>query len=712
LAWSLAALSVGIFLAGIALTVLSISGAPGSQPSSTWGIPGPVRGLVFFLPFLAFPLVGALIASRRPENPLGWICLVAGLFWTFIVLGDAVDAYELSSTGMQTSSVRLEALLQWIWIPPVGLLGIYLILLFPDGKLPSGRWRPFAWFAGVVMVLAGLAVTFGPGPIDGHPRVRNPFGLEGYPIVTQVLPSIVVLLPICILVSALSLVLRYRHSGAEVRQQIKWVAFAASFVGAAYLSSLVMGLLFAPEATWGGDEAPVWLAILRETVLLSYAGVPVAIGVAVLKYRLYDIDIIINRTLVYGALTATVIAFYVLIVGTLGAVFRARGDLGVSLVAAGVVAVAFAPLRERLQSSVNRLMYGERDDPYAVLSRLGKRLEATIAPEAALNTIVETIAQALKVPYVAIAVGQGNEGFETVTEHGTPKEELVVLPLVYQRETIGRLVVAPRAPEEAFSPADTRLLEDLARQVEVAVHAYRLTADLQRSRERLVTAREEERRRLRRDLHDGLGPTLGALTLGLDTTRLALAQDDQKAVDELLLELKGQTQEAVSDVRRLVYGLRPPALDDLGLVPAIRQQAANRGTLADDLPNGRTTREANSKNGLVFRVEASDDLPSLPAAVEVACYRIAQEAMTNAARHSGAGSCLVSLSVDVAAGTLELEVADDGIGISGDRRAGVGMSSMRERTEELGGTLTVGVLPEGGTRVLARLPLPATEEEE
>jgi signal transduction histidine kinase len=258
-----------------------------------------------------------------------------------------------------------------------------------------------------------------------------------------------------------------------------------------------------------------------------------------------------------------------------------------------------------------------------------------------------------------------------------------------------------------------RLLEDLARQVEVAVHAVRLTADLQRSRERLVTAREEERRRLRRDLHDGLGPTLGALTLGLDTTRFALAQDDPKAVEALLLELKSQAQEAVSDVRRLVYGLRPPALDDLGLVQAIRQQAVNHGLLlADDLPNGKATKRVRSKDGLVFKVESSGDLSSLPAAVEVACYRIAQEAITNAAGHSRADSCHVSLSLDEASSALELEIVDDGTGIPEGRKAGVGMSSMRERAEELGGTLAVEAGSEDGTRVLARLPLPARQEEE
>jgi signal transduction histidine kinase len=328
-----------------------------------------------------------------------------------------------------------------------------------------------------------------------------------------------------------------------------------------------------------------------------------------------------------------------------------------------------------------------------------------------LPTVVETIAQALKLPYAAILLKE-REGFRTAAAYGSPGAEPEALPLVYQREEIGRLLIATRAPGEEFSKVDIRLLEDFARQAEVAVHAVRLTADLQRSRQRLVTTREEERRRLRRDLHDGLGPTLGALTLGLDTTRLALAQEEPSAADALLLELKSQTQEAVSDVRRLVYGLRPPALDDLGLVPAIRQQASSHGLLAQDLPNGKASRLAHSKNELVFQVEASDDLPSLPAAVEVACYRIAQEAIANAARHSGASSCRLNLSVDEADGMLQLEVADNGAGIPENRSAGVGMSSMRERAEELGGTLTVGVLPGGGTRVLARLPLPPTEEEE
>jgi signal transduction histidine kinase len=224
---------------------------------------------------------------------------------------------------------------------------------------------------------------------------------------------------------------------------------------------------------------------------------------------------------------------------------------------------------------------------------------------------------------------------------------------------------------------------------------------------RLVNAREEERRRLRRDLHDGLGPTLGGLTLGLDAARSVVS--GKPSAEELLVRLKEESQEAVDDVRRLVYGLRPPALDDLGLVVAIRQQAAKHGRIADATGAGRPRSEAG-ENGPVFSVEASEPLPPLPAAVEVACYRIAQEAMTNVARHAKASSCRVNLSINEATGVLELEVTEDGVGMPEDRRAGVGMNSMRERAEELGGTLTIEPIPQGGTRVLARLPLPAKEE--
>jgi signal transduction histidine kinase len=257
---------------------------------------------------------------------------------------------------------------------------------------------------------------------------------------------------------------------------------------------------------------------------------------------------------------------------------------------------------------------------------------------------------------------------------------------VYQREEIGRLVLSPRAPGEGFSDADRNLLEDLARQAEVAVHAVRLTTDLQHSRERLVATREEERRRLRRDLHDGLGAQLAGLNVQAGTLRRLIPRDPA-AADEVVVELRDELRSAIADIRRLVYDLRPPALDDLGLVEALRRLSERYGSKDEPLR---------------VVVEAPEDLPNLPAAVEVAVYRITQEALTNVARHARARNCVVRLAINK---DVALEIVDDGVGIPAQRGAGVGLSSMRERASELGGSCVVEPVPESGTRVLVRLPL-------
>jgi signal transduction histidine kinase len=337
-------------------------------------------------------------------------------------------------------------------------------------------------------------------------------------------------------------------------------------------------------------------------------------------------------------------------------------------------------------------MYGERDDPYAVISRLGRRLEAALAPESVLPTIAETIAQALKLPYAAILLKEG-EGFRTAAAYGSPRGEPETFPLVYQRDEIGRLELSPRAAEETFSQADRRLLEDLARQVEVAVHAVRLTTDLQHSRERLVATREEERRRLRRDLHDGLGAQLAGLNVQAGALRRLIPRDPD-AADELVVELREELRSAISDIRRLVYDLRPPALDDLGLVEALRRLAERYGS------EGRKLRVS---------VEAPEDLPNLPAAVEVAVYRVTQEALTNVARHARARTCVVRLVLNE---DVALEIVDDGVGIPAQRSAGVGLSSMHERASELGGSCVLQSVPKGGTQVLVRLPLPKESPKE
>jgi hypothetical protein len=402
LAWSLAGLSVAMFIAGGALTVLSLSTTPATRPLSDWGTGGALVGLVLFLPFLAFPLVGALIASRRPHNPIGWICLTAGLFWMFIVLEDSVP------DGFEPYPVTSDALLQWLWVPPVGLLGIYLILLFPDGRLPSSRWRPLAWLSGAVMVLASVALTISPGDLPGHPGVRNPFGLEGHPIVAQAMPWAIALLPVCILASAISLVWRYRHSGGEVRQQIKWVAFAGLFVGLAYGITLVGGLLLAPEALAAeraSERASMWFGLLQNTVLMSYAGVPIAIGFAVLKYRLYDIDILINRALVYGPLTATLALIYVGSVVGLQAIFRTlSGQESKLAVVASTLAIAalFNPLRRRIQAFIDRRFYRSKYDAVKLLAVFNLRLREETDLDALCSDLVAVASATMQPAHVSL----------------------------------------------------------------------------------------------------------------------------------------------------------------------------------------------------------------------------------------------------------------------------------------------------------------------
>jgi signal transduction histidine kinase len=333
--------------------------------------------------------------------------------------------------------------------------------------------------------------------------------------------------------------------------------------------------------------------------------IPLSFGFAILRYRLWDIDLLINRTLVYGMLTAAIVGLYALIVGSLGALFQSEGNLLISLLTTGLIAMLFAPLRERLQRGVNRLMYGERDDPYAVLSRLGGQLETSVALESVLPTLVETIKEAFRLPYVAIelhleSLGPNEkEAFEIAAFSGamSPSYDMKGpqrLSLTYQGESLGRLILALHTPGENFSPADWRLLTDLARQAGAALHAVQLTAALQRSRERLVLAREEERRRMRNDLHDGIGPQLAALILKIDTAQNRLTHDP--LAGELLSDLAVRTRQIVSDVREVVYDLRPPILDGLGLVAAIQEMAARN---TENIPNS-----------LQIQVKVPDSLPT------------------------------------------------------------------------------------------------------
>jgi two-component system NarL family sensor kinase len=402
-------------------------------------------------------------------------------------------------------------------------------------------------------------------------------------------------------------------------------------------------------------------------------------------------DRVLNRSIVYATLTGGILLTYAASVILLRSIFPGDGPYAVALLSTGAAALVALPLRDRLQRTANRLMYGDRDEPYRAIARLGEHLEGSLEADEVLPAVVDTVAQALRLPYVAVELSNGAQP-AVASAHGMPPggstDGLLSLPLIHRGETIGHLILAPRSPRETFSEADLKLLADLGRQAGPAVEAVMLTADLRRSRERLVTTREEERRRLQRDLHDGVGPTLAGTLMKMEAARGRLVGHPEEA-DRLLAELSGDTRRIIDDIRRVTYDLRPPALDQLGLVAALRERAA-AFVGATDRP-------------LDIRVEASGDLPPLSAAIEVAAYRIGLEALTNVARHSGASHATLRLAITSAA--LEVEVRDDGCGLMASDHLGVGHRSMRERAEELGGHLELGPAPEGGALVRATLPI-------
>jgi hypothetical protein len=386
LAWSLAALSVMMFVAAIALHVLARSvDSPGE-----WSTLGAVGRVLSFLPFLAFPLVGALVASRRPRNWVGWILLADGLLWTFGAVLDSYRVYGLARPGSVPFSGAVHALGQWLWVPAVGLFAVYLILLFPDGRLPSRRWRPLAWFSGAVMVLLSAGIG-------------KPFGLEQYPWVSYALPVVLALLPLCILASAVSLVLRYRRAGTEVREQIKWVAFAALFVGVQFVIDIGASLLLVPMTASGRE--PAWLALLDQVGFIMFAGVPIAVGIAVLKYRLYDIDVIINRALVYGSLTATLVALYFGGILVLQRLFVAlTGQQSTLAVVASTLAIAalFNPLRRRIQGFVDRRFYRRKYDASKTLETFSAKLRDATDLEALSGDLKAVVGETMQPEHVSL----------------------------------------------------------------------------------------------------------------------------------------------------------------------------------------------------------------------------------------------------------------------------------------------------------------------
>ena len=627
--------------------------APGWYPVTTAGLDVLFVGLC--------TAVALLIFRRQPDNRMVWLTALVLVIWGAYnglliqtkgaILGDLNDNPGLIYYA--TELVTLAGYMGW-------MLFFYL---FPNGRFVP-RWTKITAVGWLLFSGSWYLWPTSPYTPDNWPDWL--FG----PVLLTLWGSFLV-----------AQIVRYRRfSSPTERQQTKWVLYG---IAIAVLTAPPIWLAFGtvyeiPLADWSRH------LFVQTAGIVGIAAIPLTIGIAVLRHRLFDIDVLINRTLVYGGLTGITIGIYMLLVGGVGSLLQTQGSAAVAFVATGVVAVLFQPLRVRLQTAVNRLMYGQRDDPVGMLTHLAQRLETVDRPERILPTLVETIATALKLPHVSLWLPKDERRWEPTAVFGPQTDDLQMIPLLHQNREIARLFVAPRGPGERFSREDERLLTAIAQLSATTVQAAQLTSELQQSRRQLVTSREEERRRLRRDLHDGLGPVLAAVALQADTAR-DLARTDPDETQAILNTIMNQAQTAVSDVRQLVYGLRPPALDELGLTGALRQSFQAY------------------QHQLKIQIECGD-LPPLPAAVEVAAYRIVQEAVNNVAKHARAVHCRVDIMVEAG---LKLVIEDDGIGLGETAVSGVGLISMKERAAELDGTCAIERLSGRGTRVTAVLPLPS-----
>jgi two-component system, NarL family, sensor kinase len=595
-----------------------------------------------------FTILGALVLASIPRHPVGRLMIASGLTAT-------VQLVALSWTDW----TPLAWLAQWVWWPSLGLIGL-AVLLFPDGRLPSRRWR---WVAAVLLAGTAIgAILIAVAALD-QPRMLTVYGSPVSPwaqhLISFFLPA--ALLTLAGYLGALGgLLRRWRHADPEMRRQL------ACLLPAGIL--MLIGLFL---DSYG----------LNNSWALTAGAVPLGMAVAVLRYRLYDVDLIVNRTIVWLILTMLVLVSVAAIVRVLSDVVVSMTQTKAALVTTGLVVAGFEPVHRRVQHHVDHMIYGDRDDPYLVIARLGDVLRRTVDPTAVMPLVTGTIARSLQVPYVGVEL-ESRDGPVMVTESGRSVTMTESFDMVSHGRRIGRLVVGRRSTGSRFSRPECRLLQDAAGQAAVAAEATQLNRDLQASRERLVTGREEERRRLRRDLHDGIGPSLAGLSMQAQAALRMVPEGSRAAtiLENLTVDLKTCTVE----VRRLVEGLRPPSLDR-GLEAALRAECRRFDT--DALSVG-------------CQVEGS--LDDLPAAVEVATFRIVAEALTNVARHSGASACQVLVRRGVG---LSAEVVDNGVGVSCSARGSVGLESMHERAAELGGTCTVTAADGAGTRVRLELPL-------
>ncbi|WP_347976546.1 histidine kinase [Microbacterium sp. ProA8] len=600
---------------------------------------------------VALAASGLFIAWFRPRHPVGVLMAVAGMGHLVSAAVAPIATLGLDQGWPEWTTRTLTTVYLGAWTLGLPALFMLALLYYPDGRLLSRRWRWAAVYFTVAIAWVLVSTVVGPfEAIPGEPGSMSILAIAG--LDPQTLDAVGLVVGFAVLpIAVASLIVRFVRGDARTRRQVMWLMLAILAIAVFNLQRFVTG------------DGPIVL-------LFSTVFVPIAIAIAIVREGLLDIRVVLSRTLVYGSVIAVVVALYAGLVAALTLVVPADADRTVAVVAAVLVALLFNPLRLLAQRGIGRLFYGTRDDPATTAGRVGAAISADT-----LDEVLHELRQALRMPRIAV-----HAGGRVVAADGVDPADAAHDSLPLGRDAV--LVVTLRAGEVRLHEADRRTLELLTPSLALVLREQRLVAELRIARAQTAEARETERKALHRDLHDGLGPTLTSAALHVDAAR-NLVPDEPARADSMLTQARDDLGEALAEVRRVVYGLRPVALDGDGLVGALREQA---GHLA----------------GLPVTLEIGP-LPEISPAVELAAYRVVVEAIANANRHSTASRVVVALSAR--SGTLEAVVRDDGTPDAGFS-PGVGIRSLTERVEELGGTVEVGPSP-GGWTVAARLPLPA-----
>jgi signal transduction histidine kinase len=676
LAWSVGIVSIALMVASLVLFL--IDRAQGTLPESVG--PWTLLGAIDIAVNIPVPILGVLIASRRPENRIGWLYLGASLVLGVVAFGQVYSAHVLLADPGFLPGGRFMAWLSTVLLPiPICLLP-FLLLLFPTGHIPSRRWRPVAWLSAAVLLFltfsgAVFATTVWADPFAGSQEAVAD-SVPRYALAVFLVAAVAY--PVAMLLSFASVVVRFRRSTGDERLQLKW------FVAAAAVVAVTFSLGFFSDTVAASLAASLSLAFLD-----------VAIALAILKYRLYDIDVIIGKTIVYGVLAAFITGIYVIVVVVIGAFIGVTE--GLSLLATAIVAVAFQPIRRRAQHVANRFVYGERATPYEVLSRFSENVGETYSGEDILLRMARLLAEGTGTSTAVVWLRVGSEIRPAAvwpSNGGAPAprrlsgdkvpefaDASVAVPVRHQGELLGVFTLV-KPPNEPLSPVEQKLVADLAAQAGLVLRNSRLIEDLRASRQRLVAAQDEERRRLERNLHDGAQQQLVALAVKARLASTLVGREPEKEV-ELLADLQGGLGDALETLRDLARGIYPPLLADKGLASAVEAQSR--------------------KASMPVRVE-TDGIGRYSQECEAAVYFCVLEALQNASKYAEASDVTVRLWQEN--GDLLFSVADDGRGFDRETTSlGAGLQNMADRLAALDGTLDIRSQPGGGTTVSGRIPV-------